>query len=64
MLRMKEVWSYLLYLFDGGQNFRKSIQRCRDTGDYERTVEELFRTCSLRPEPELPWAGETNFGAK
>ena len=21
MLRMKEVWSYLLYLFDGGQNF-------------------------------------------
>ena len=64
MLRMKEVWSYLLYLFDGGQNFRKSIQRCRDTGDYERTVEELFRTCPLRPEPELPWAGETNFGAK
>ena len=64
MLRMKEVWSYLLYLFDGGQKFRKAIQRCRDTGDYERTVEELFRTCPLLPGPELPWAGETDFGAK
>lgn len=61
MLRMKELWSYLLYLFDGGENFRRSIQRCRDTGDYSRTVDELFRSCSLRDAPALPWAGQTVF---
>ena len=61
MLRMKELWSYLLYLFDGGENFRRAIQRCRDTGDYSRTVDELFRSCSLRDAPALPWAGQTVF---
>ena len=61
MLRMKELWSYLLYLFEGGEDFRRPIQRCRDTGEYARTVDGLFRACSLRSAPALPWAGQTAF---
>ena len=61
MLRMKELWSYLLYLFEGGEDFRRPLRRCRDTGEYGRTVDALFRACSLRSAPALPWAGQTAF---
>lgn len=38
MLRMKEVWFYLIHLFGDSQRHAKAIRKARDTDEYESAV--------------------------
>ena len=52
MLRMKEVWFYLIHLFGDSQRHAKAIRKARDTDEYESAVAAVFRELlpELRPE--------------
>lgn len=61
MQRLKEVWSYLLYLFADRESYGKKLRKTTDPAQYERVAAELIRDLDLLPEPELPWRGVTVF---
>ena len=49
MLRMKEVWFYLIHLFEGGDRLSKAIKKARDPLAYEEAVGAVFRELPLSP---------------
>ena len=55
MLRMKEVWFYLIHLFGDSQRHAKAIRKARDTGEYESAVTAVFRELELLPELRPEW---------
>ena len=55
MIRMKELWYYLMGLFEDDGKGAKGIRKARDTGEYEAQVERIFRTFSLRQEARPVW---------
>ena len=55
MLRMKEVWFYLIHLFGDSQRHAKAIRKARDTGEYESAVAAVFRELELLPELRPEW---------
>ena len=55
MLRMKEVWFYLIHLFGDSQRHAKAIRKARDTGEYESAVAAVFRDLELLPELRPEW---------
>lgn len=48
LFKMKELWSYMLPLFEEEEKYAKSIRKAERLGDYKAAVERLF-TASLRP---------------
>ena len=42
MLRMKEVWFYLIHLFDGADALKKSLRKAREGWEYETVVNQIF----------------------
>lgn len=46
--RMKEVWFYLIHLFEGGEKIHKSMRRSRTPREYEALEAEAFSTLPLR----------------
>lgn len=48
VFHMKEFWSYLCRLFDGGEKLFKQIKKAQDTAVYEAAVDQIFRTLPLR----------------
>lgn len=46
-LRMKEMWSYLIRLFDGGERHAKALKKSRDTAEYEAAAAAIFRDLPL-----------------
>lgn len=46
--RMKEVWFYLIHLFEGGERLDKKLRRSRGPGAYELIEAEIFETLPLR----------------
>jgi tRNA-dihydrouridine synthase len=48
VFHMKELWSYLSRLFEGGDKLFKQIRKAQDTAAYESAVEQIFRTLPLR----------------
>jgi len=50
VFHMKELWTYLSRLFDGGEKLFKQIKKAQDTAAYESAVEQIFRTLPLRQE--------------
>ena len=55
MLRMKEVWFYLIHLFEGGDKLSKAIKKARDPLDYEGAVRLVFRELPLAPQLHPRW---------
>ena len=55
MLRMKEVWSYLIHLFGDSQKLERRIRKAADTGEFESAVDEVFRTLPLLDAPAGEW---------
>ncbi|HIY16588.1 MAG TPA: tRNA-dihydrouridine synthase family protein [Candidatus Intestinimonas stercorigallinarum] len=55
MLRMKELWFYLIDLFDGGDGCLKALKKARDTGEYEGQVEAIFQSLPLRRDSAARW---------
>jgi tRNA-dihydrouridine synthase len=54
VFHMKELWSYLCRLFEGGDKLFKQIRKAQDTAAYEAAVERIFRTLPLRQ--DAMWA--------
>ena len=46
--RMKEVWFYLIHLFEGGEKIHKSMRRSRTPREYEALEAEAFSSLPLR----------------
>ena len=55
MLRMKEVWFYLIHLFGDSARHAKAIKKARDTGEYERAAAAVFRELALLPDLRPGW---------
>ena len=50
--RMKEVWFYLIHLFQGGERYGGRMRRSRGAAEYERIEAEIFRDLPLRDHSE------------
>lgn len=46
--RMKEVWFYLIHLFEDGERYGGRMRRSRGAAEYERIEAEIFRDLPLR----------------
>ena len=52
VFHMKELWSYLIRMFDGGEKLFKQIKKAQDTVAYEGAVDRIFATLPLREEAD------------
>lgn len=50
--RMKEVWFYLIHLFQGGERYGGRMRRSRGAAEYERIEAEIFRDLPLQDHSE------------
>lgn len=50
LFKMKELWFYMITLFDESEKFAKKIKKCERIKDYEEVVRLLFDNCRLREE--------------
>ncbi len=49
MLRMKEVWFYLINLFEDGNGYAKKLKKTTDHKVYEQLVHDILRDLELKP---------------
>jgi len=49
--RMKELWYYLIHLFDGGERLGKKLKRMSKPWEYPPLAAEVFETLPLRETP-------------
>ena len=52
--RMKELWYYLIHLFDGGEKYAKKMRRVSHPAEYQRLERGIFQELSLRSSAEGP----------
>ena len=55
MLRMKEVWFYLIRLFLDGDKLSKAIKKARDPLDYVSAVRAVFADLEFSPGLRPDW---------
>lgn len=53
--RMKELWVYLIRLFDADDRMAKRIFKARDRGDYDSAVAAVFREAGLLEQSRGGW---------
>ena len=46
--RMREVWFYLIHLFDDAEKLNKQLRRYRTPSEYERIQAEILASCPIR----------------
>lgn len=62
MLRMKELWSYLIWLFDNSERYGKALKKARNTAEYEDRVAAIFQELPLREDSSAGWRDRPMFG--
>ena len=55
MFRMKEVWSYLILLFDGREKYQKLLRKTTSLTEYHAITTRIFRELPLRQNAEINW---------
>ena len=50
LFKMKELWFYMISLFEDAEKIAKKIKKCEKIKEYEEAVRLLFDTCRLREE--------------
>lgn len=55
MLRMKELWSYLIWLFSDSERHGKALKKARTTDQYEDRVAAIFQELPLRTDSAAGW---------
>ena len=50
--RMREVWFYLIHLFENADRLNKKLRRFKNPGEYESVEAAIFRDLSLRDHSE------------
>ena len=58
MLRMKEIWFYLIHLFEDSERYGKKLKKTTDAGEYEQLVAGILRDLELKPALD-EWAFRT-----
>lgn len=51
LFKMKELWSYLVFGFTGGERQMKKIKKAQRMEDYREAVERLFEVCPIEEPP-------------
>lgn len=52
--RMKELWFFLIWMFEEPREYEKRMRRLRSVEEYERVAREIFRDLPLRQEASFP----------
>ena len=55
MFRMKEVWSYLILLFDQREKYQKLLRKTTSITEYYAITSRIFRELPLRREADINW---------
>ena len=55
MFRMKEVWSYLILLFDGREKYQKLLRKTTSLTEYQAITTRIFRELPLRQSADINW---------
>ena len=50
--RMREVWFYLIHLFEDAEKLNKKLRRFKNPGEYEAIEAAIFRDLKLRDHSE------------
>jgi len=50
--RMREVWFYLIHLFEDADKLNKKLRRFKSPGEYEAIEAEIFRELTLRTDSQ------------
>lgn len=48
LFKMKELWFFMITMFEDGEKWAKKIKKTERLKDYERIVSELFTSCKLK----------------
>ena len=54
--RMKEVWFYLIHLFEGGERIERKMRRTRNPREYEMLEASIFAELPMLDHVEGPFA--------
>lgn len=52
LFKMKELWFYMISLFEDGEKIGKKIRKTERLKEYESIINSLFTTCELRKEEQ------------
>ena len=55
MLRMKEIWYFLIHLFRDGERYGKKLKKTADPAEYEGLARGVFRELELLDAPDGAW---------
>jgi tRNA-dihydrouridine synthase len=55
MFRMKELWSYLILMFDRRERYQKALRKTTSLTEYGAMVAHIFRELPLREDAEVNW---------
>ena len=55
MFRMKELWSYFIWLFDDRDRYLKMLRKAVSLSEYQAAVARIFGELPLRDEAQVPW---------
>ena len=50
--RMREVWFYLIHMFEDADKLNKKLRRFKSPGEYEAIEAEIFRELTLRTDSQ------------
>ena len=53
MFRMKEVWSYLILLFDGREKYQKLLRKTTSLTEYQAITTRIFQELPLRQDADI-----------
>ncbi|MBQ2829668.1 MAG: tRNA-dihydrouridine synthase family protein [Oscillospiraceae bacterium] len=53
--RMKDLWNFMIFAFDGGDAYIKKLRKADRCGDYARVASDIFAHLPLRGEAEKRW---------
>lgn len=49
LFKLKELWNYMICMFDGAEKPYKRMRKAQHLSDFETAVADLFRDCPLNP---------------
>ncbi len=55
MFRMKELWSFMLLMFDHREKLQKQLRKTTTLTEYQATVARILRDLPLREDAEVNW---------
>ena len=53
LFKMKELWFYMITMFEDAEKIAKKIKKCEQIIDYNYQIQTLFATCELREDLRL-----------